>query len=243
MTTTSSAPATSTSTAAISCTGLSAGYGKVPVVRGLDLHVQPGEVVVLLGPNGAGKTTTVLTLAGELPPIAGTVELHGSSTTVPLHRRARAGMSLLTEERSVLMKMSVIDNLKIGKGGDVDRALAVFPELEPHLQRKAGLLSGGQQQMLALARALARRPKILLADELSLGLAPLAVERLFKAVRAAAETGLAVLLVEQHVSSVLEIADRGYLLVHGQVVLSGTTAELRSQWHKVESAYLSTPSA
>ncbi|MCW2614484.1 MAG: transporter related protein [Frankiales bacterium] len=233
---------TTTTEPAISCTGLSAGYGKTPVVRGLDLHVQPGEVVVLLGPNGAGKTTTVLTLAGELPVIEGSIALHGDATGAPLHRRAQRGLSLLTEERSVLMKMTVVDNLRLGKG-DVDRALAVFPELEPHLGRKAGLLSGGQQQMLALARALARRPRILLADELSLGLAPLAVERLFKAVRAAADTGLAVLLVEQHVSSVLEIADRGYLLVHGKVVLSGTTAELRSQWHEVESAYLAVPAA
>ena len=236
MSTVMDSPAT---TAALLCTGLSAGYAKVPVVRDLDLYVQPGEVVVLLGPNGSGKTTTVLTLAGELPPIAGTVALHGRATTAPLHRRAKQGMSLLTEERSVLMKMSVVDNLRLGKG-DVDRALAIFPELEPHLQRTAGLLSGGQQQMLALARALARQPRVLLADELSLGLAPLIVERLFQAVRAAADTGVAVLLVEQHVSSVLRIADRGYLLVHGEVVLSGTTAELRAQWHKVESAYLTT---
>jgi ABC-type branched-subunit amino acid transport system ATPase component len=229
--------ATTTLTPALSCEGLSAGYAGAPVVRDLDLHVQPGEVVVLLGPNGAGKTTTILTLAGELPPLSGTVSLHGRPTTAALHHRARAGLALLTEERSVLMKMSVVDNLRLGKG-DVGRALAVFPELEPHLQRRAGLLSGGQQQMLSLARALAREPRVLLADELSLGLAPLAVQRLFDAVRAAADTGVAVLLVEQHVSSVLRIADRGYLLVHGQVALEGTTAHLRENWHEVEGAYL-----
>jgi ABC-type branched-subunit amino acid transport system ATPase component len=226
-------------TAALAARGLDAGYGAQPVVRGLDLEVHPGEVVVLLGPNGSGKTTTVMTLAGELPPQRGTVELLGSPTTAPLHRRSRAGLSLLTEERSVLMSMSVADNLRLGKG-DVARALEVFPELAPHLGRRAGLLSGGQQQMLALARALARRPQVLLADELSLGLAPLAVQRLFAAVRAAADTGVAVLLVEQHVQSVLQIADRGVLLVHGEVVLQGTTDELRARWAEVESAYLTT---
>ncbi|MCW2607393.1 MAG: transporter related protein [Frankiales bacterium] len=226
-------------TPAIACRGLSAGYGAQPVVRDLDLEVHPGEVVVLLGPNGSGKTTTVMTLAGELSPLRGTVEMLGSATTAPLHRRARSGLSLLTEERSVLMSMSVADNLRLGKG-DVAAALAVFPELEPHLGRRAGLLSGGQQQMLALGRALARKPAVLLADELSLGLAPLAVQRLFTAVRAAADSGVAVLLVEQHVQSVLQIADRGVLLVHGDVVLQGTTAELRSRWSEVESAYLTT---
>ncbi|MCU1692804.1 MAG: transporter related protein [Frankiales bacterium] len=230
----STAPA---GTAVISCRGLCAGYGAQPVVRDLDLDVQAGEVLVLLGPNGSGKTTTIMTLAGELAPLSGTVELLGQRTSAPLHQRARAGLSLLTEERSVLMSMSVLDNLRLGKG-DVARALEVFPELEPHLARRAGLLSGGQQQMLALARALARQPKVLLADELSLGLAPLAVQRLFTAVRAAADTGVAVLLVEQHVSSVLGIADRGVLLVHGDVVLSGTTAELKARWSEVEAAYL-----
>ena len=152
------------------------------VVRGLDLRVEPGEVVALIGPNGAGKTTTLLTLSGELPPIAGEVRFNGEVTKAPLFKRARRGLGFVTEERSVFMRLSTADNLRLARVPRRD-ATALFPELEPLMGRRTGLLSGGEQQMLALARALARKPTMLLADELSLGLAPLVVQRLLRAVR------------------------------------------------------------
>ncbi|WP_018636312.1 ABC transporter ATP-binding protein [Parafrankia elaeagni] len=227
-------------TAAIEAVELCAGYDRQPVVKDLNLSVAPGEIVALLGPNGAGKTTTLLTLAGELPSIGGQTRLFGERASGPLHRRARRGLALITEERSVFMGMSVRDNLRIG-GGSVEGALEIFPELTDHLGRKAGLLSGGQQQMLTLGRALSRRPRVLLADELSLGLAPVIVDRLLDQVSGAAKDGLAVLLVEQHVSAVLGVADRGYVLVHGRVQLEGTSAELSADG-RLEQAYLASAS-
>jgi branched-chain amino acid transport system ATP-binding protein len=219
--------------------GVSSGYGPVAVVHDVDLTVSPGEVVALLGVNGAGKTTTVRTLAGELKPTAGQVWFRGKPTTAPLHRRARNGMRLLTEERSVFMGLSVADNLRLG-GQDRDRCLELFPELRLLLSRKAGLLSGGEQQMLTLARALAAEPVVLLADELSLGLAPLVFERLLVALRAAADRGTAVLLVEQHVRDALEVSDRAYLLSRGRIVLDGTGKELLDRVEEIESTYLTT---
>jgi len=222
----------------LECRGLDAGYGHLAVVRGLDLRVMPGEVVALLGPNGAGKTTTMLTFAGELPPLAGEVLIDGDATRRPLYRHARDGLALVTEERSVFMGLSTADNLRLG-GVSRDTAVAMFPELAPLMSRTAGLLSGGEQQMLTLARALGRSPKLLLADELSLGLAPLVVDRMLKAVRAAAfDRGVGVLLVEQHVKRALEIADRVLVMQRGRIVLSGTPAEIGGQIGDLESAYL-----
>ncbi|WP_261569728.1 ABC transporter ATP-binding protein [Frankia gtarii] len=217
---------------------LSVGYGPTPVVHDLNLVLRPGEVVALLGVNGAGKTTTVRALAGELRPLRGEVLFDGRRTTAPLHRRARGGLRYITEERSVFMELSVADNLRLG-GGDRERCLELFPELAPLLPRRAGLLSGGEQQMLTLARALAADPRVLLADELSLGLAPLVLERLLLAVRAAADRGGAVLLVEQHVRDALEVADRAYVLSHGRVVLEGEARELRGRIGEIERTYLS----
>jgi branched-chain amino acid transport system ATP-binding protein len=218
--------------------GLTAGYGKVEVVHGVDLLVRPGEVVALLGPNGAGKTTSLLTLSGDLPALGGEVSWLGRAKTSPLHVRARQGLGLVSEERSVFPQLTVRDNLKVS-GCDAEMALQLFPELRKRVKQKVGLLSGGEQQMLSLARILARHPKVLLADELSLGLAPLIVNRLFEAVRSAADAGLGVLLVEQHVSKALEYSDRVYVLRRGEIVLSGLASEL--DMPMVEMAYLSSP--
>ena len=219
--------------------GLSAGYAGQPVVHDLDLEVGPGEVVCLLGPNGAGKTTTMLALSGELPPLAGEVAFDGETTCAPLHKRARNGLAYVTEERSVFKGLSARDNLRCG-GVDVADALALFPELEKRLGVRGGLLSGGEQQMITLARALGRKPRLLLADELSLGLAPLVVDRLLQAVRAAAdEAGTGVLVVEQHARKALNYADRVLVMTRGRVRMSLTATEARSQLHDIESHYLS----
>jgi branched-chain amino acid transport system ATP-binding protein len=222
----------------IEAVGLSAGYGKLAVVHDVDLHVGAGEVVALLGANGAGKTTTLLTLAGELTPMEGEVRFLGEATRAPMHVRCRNGLGYVTEERSVIMDMSVADNLKLA-GVDRTDAFVHFPALEAILGRRAGLCSGGEQQMLSLARALGRSPKVLLADELSLGLAPIIVTNLLQAVRDAAdEKGVGVLLVEQHVRRALAVADRAYVMERGRIVLSGSAAEVAGQLDKIEAAYL-----
>jgi len=227
----------------IEARGLSAGYGKMAVVRELDLRVDAGEVVALIGPNGAGKTTTLLTLAGELTPLDGEVHFMGQLTSAPMHARCRNGLGYVTEERSVIMNMSVADNLKLA-AVPRDIAFGYFPALEGIVDRRAGLCSGGEQQMLSLARALGRNPKVLLADELSLGLAPIIVTNLLAAVRAAAdERGVGVLLVEQHVRQALEIADRVYVMERGRVSLTGRSDEVADQLDKVEAAYLPGTSA
>jgi ABC-type branched-subunit amino acid transport system ATPase component len=164
---------------ALQARDLHAGYRGVPCVRGVSIDVHPGEIVVILGPNGAGKTTTLLTLSGALPSLGGEVIWQGTPTKAGLHRRVHDGLGVVPEERSVTSRLSVRDNLRIGVG-PAERALELFPELRPLLRRRAGLLSGGEQRMLSTARALAAEPTVLLADELSLGLAPLIVARLMQ---------------------------------------------------------------
>lgn len=218
--------------------GLSLSYGSVPAVTSLELEVRSGEVVALMGANGAGKSTTLMGLAGLLKPSGGLTELMGASTSEPLHKRARRGVRYVSEERSIIRGLSVADNLKLGPG-PVDEAIALFPELEPLLSRPAGLLSGGEQQILTLARALAGDVRVLLADELSLGLAPLIVRRLLTAARRAAdERGVGVLLVEQHARLALTYADRAYVLHRGEVVLEGPAGELNHRLDEIQASYL-----
>jgi branched-chain amino acid transport system ATP-binding protein len=208
------------------------------VVRDVELRVDAGEVVALLGPNGAGKTTTLLTLAGELAPQAGEVRFLGAPTRAPMHVRCRNGLGFVTEERSVIMGMTVAENLKLARA-EPAVAFDHFPALELLKGRKAGLCSGGEQQMLSLARALGRGPKVLLADELSLGLAPIVVDHLLRVVRSVAdEQGVGVLLVEQHVSQALRTADRVYVMERGRIALEGTSDEIAGQVERIEAAYL-----
>jgi branched-chain amino acid transport system ATP-binding protein len=237
---------------------LSAGYRGVPVVRELNLEVRPGEVVALLGPNGAGKTTTLETIAGLNHPISGTVELSGEKVGgTPAYQLAGRGLALVPEGRALFPGLTVREHLRLaggrgapggrgGRGGRSRRAgtredelLEMLPELRKCLGRKAGLLSGGEQQMLAIGRALVTRPRLLLVDEMSLGLAPVIVERLIPILRRAAdELGSSVLFVEQHVALALEVADRAYVLTHGRIGLEGPAAELRERRELLAASYL-----
>ncbi len=208
---------------------LTSGYGDLAAVRDLSLTVRRGEIVALLGPNGAGKTTTLLTLIGELPLMSGTVRYQGHKVHGALHTRVQSGIAFVPEERSVFMGLSVMDNLKLG--GNPEGVLELFPELKSMLRRTAGLLSGGEQQMIAVGRALASNPTLMLIDELSLGLAPLAVERLLDAVQSTArKQRAAVVLVEQQVRRALEVSDRWCLMRRGTLAASGNSDDTAELW-------------
>lgn len=210
--------------AILSATGISAGYGDSVIVRDVNLEIGQGEVVALLGHNGVGKSTTLGTLAGCVKHRSGEIRLMGQPIPRHAHRRARRGVAFVTEERSVFMQLSVAENLRVGRA-DADFALDLFPELKKRWRVRAGDLSGGEQQMLTLGRALARRPKVLLADELSLGLAPQVVRRLLETVRrAATEDGIGVMLVEQHLTKALEYSDRVYMMQRGRIAHEGKSA-------------------
>ncbi|HEX4434855.1 MAG TPA: ATP-binding cassette domain-containing protein [Acidimicrobiales bacterium] len=219
---------------------LRSGYLDIEILHGIDLEVAAGEVVALFGPNGAGKTTLLLTVAGLLLPMDGQIVWDGDSTWVAPHKLARRGITFVPE-RGVLQQLTVEGNLQLGRGRPED-ALEIFPELVPLLRRRAGLLSGGEQQMLSVGRALASKPKVLLIDELSLGLAPIIVVRLLNAVRKAADTGIGVLLVEQQVERALSVADRGYVLNRGHITFAGSQADLRSHAETIAGEYLATSS-
>jgi branched-chain amino acid transport system ATP-binding protein len=219
--------------------GLAAGYGHVPAIEDIDLHVDQGEVVAILGANASGKSTTLMALAGLLDPMAGSVRWLGEVCRKPLHVRARQGMAYVLGDRGVITSLSTADNLRLGIGS-MERALDLFPELRPLLKRRAGLLSGGEQKILTLARALACDPKVVLADEFSLGLAPEVLHRLMDALGAAADRGTAVVLVEQQVVHALNFASRAYILSQGRIIMSGPTSDLLERIDEIETSYLLT---
>jgi branched-chain amino acid transport system ATP-binding protein len=222
---------------------LSAGYDNVPVVRGLSLTARAGEVVALMGANGAGKTTTLRAISGLVMTTSGTVKLEGADLAgVSPTARARAGIAHVPEGRGIFYGLTVGEHFRIGlrpTRQQLDEVLNYFPALNDLQTRRAGLLSGGEQQMLAIACALIQSPKLLLLDELSLGLAPVIVERLLPVVRdLATSRNVAVILVEQHVRLGLEIADRAYVLAHGDLTASGTAEELRNNSDRLVASYL-----
>ena len=228
---------------ALSLEMLVAGWGGVPAVRNLSLGVSPGEVVALLGPNGAGKSTTLLAIVGILKPLEGRILMMGEHLDgLAPHLVARRGLSLLTDDRSIFLQLTVAENLRIHrhrrsrvKQSDV---LGWFPALKPLLKRKAGLLSGGEQQMLALGCKLISDPKVLMIDEMSLGLAPIVVNRLLAFIRGIAdEANTAVLLVEQHVHAALSVSDRAYVMSHGELALTGAVEELVLRPEVLEASY------
>ncbi|MEE3849591.1 ATP-binding cassette domain-containing protein [Gordonia sp. LSe1-13] len=222
--------------------GLVAGRAKVPVVRDLDIDAPDGTVLAVLGPNGAGKSTLMLTLAGLLPRLGGEVAVDGNalSSGNPL-RANRSGVVLVPDNRALFTGLTVADNVSIARrrGGMSDADVQeLFPALEARWKGAAGSLSGGEQQMLAVARALVQKPSVLLIDELSMGLAPVIVESLLPMVRRIADTsGATVVLVEQHVRLALEVADDALVLVHGEVTLRGSARDLRRYPDRLRQAY------
>jgi branched-chain amino acid transport system ATP-binding protein len=222
---------------------LHAGYDSAPVVRNLTLSVAPGEIVALLGANGAGKTTTLRAVSGIVRPMQGSIAIDGRDTkSVSASQIARLGVAHVPEGRGIFYGLTVAEHFRLGPRGeklDPEAGYRYFPALTELKNRTAGLLSGGEQQMLAVARALLRRPRLLLLDELSLGLAPVIVERLLPVVREyASEEGCAVVLVEQHVGLALDVADRAYVLSHGKVALHRPAAELRGNHDLLLQSYL-----
>ena len=229
----------------LECCGLTSGYAGVPVIRRLDLHVNEGEVVALLGANGSGKTTTLLTLSGVLRPIEGSVKVLGQRVRGGAPDRvARRGLAFVPDNRALFYNLTAAENLRLGARGMRQaegraRVLEFFPQLESRMSVRAGLLSGGEQQMLAVARALIARPRALMVDELSLGLAPVLVKGLLPTIRKIAQDlGMAVLIVEQHVDLALATADRAYVLSHGDVAAQGSAAELAASREVLETSYM-----
>jgi len=220
-------------------------YGPIHILQGLTLEVQPGELVCLLGGNASGKSTTLKTILGIVQPRNGTVEFGGEDVTQrATAHRIRRGMAIVPENRRLFAPMTVLENLQMGAylhgGGtkeDFDRVYELFPLLHERRAQLAGTLSGGEQQMVAMGRALMAKPKLLLMDEPSMGLAPILVERSFQIIKQVHESGVAMLIVEQNANVSLSIADRGYVLSTGRLVLSGPAAELREN-EDLRKAYL-----
>jgi branched-chain amino acid transport system ATP-binding protein len=223
--------------------GLVTGYADLVVVRDLCLSVGESEIVAVLGANGSGKTTTLLTISGLLAPKRGEIWfLDRRIDGLPAHKVARLGVGHVTSDRALFPGLTTRENLELGsgKGGlGLDAVLEWFPALQWLLDRRVGLLSGGEQQMLALGRALIGRPRLLMVDEMSLGLAPVIVDQLLERIRElASQTGFSILLVEQHVPIALDLADRVYVLSRGRVTYEGPPSELREKPELIEAAYL-----
>jgi ABC-type branched-subunit amino acid transport system ATPase component len=235
----------SSATERLAVRGLSAGYGAASVIHALDLAVRTGEIVAVLGANGAGKSTLMRALAGLLRPISGTVQLEGAAIeALPAHAVARRGLVLVPEGRQVFPELTVVDNVRLGAytrrdvtDDEINAMVARFPSLERRRMSRAGLLSGGEQQMLAIARGLIARPKVLLLDEPSLGLAPALIGELYHVLAGLRDQGMTILLVDQMAALALAAADRGYVIESGRVVHSGAASELRHD-PALERAYL-----
>ena len=222
-------------------------YGGIQAVKGIDLDLWAGELVCLIGANGAGKTTTLNAIAGVLPIAGGSIMYQGDKlNAVPAHRRLRRGVALVPEGRGIFTRLTVEENLRMGaytrsdKAGieaDLERVYTMLPRVKERLHQVAGTLSGGEQQMVAIGRALLSRPKLLLLDEPSMGLAPLVVEKIFEVVQSVARDGVTILLVEQNANLALEFAQRGYVMESGKITLTGSGSELLAN-PKVREAYL-----
>ena len=236
----------STDTALLEVRDLQVAYGEIRALKGVSFRVDAGEIVALLGNNGAGKTTTLKTVSGLLVPRAGEIRLGGAPLTgVPPHEVVRRGITHVPEGRHVFNRLTVIENLEMGAytradpevAADMERVFVIFPRLKERRAQVAGTLSGGEQQMLAIGRALMARPRLLLLDEPSMGLAPVLVEQIFDTVQDINRQGVTILLVEQNAAMALSIAGRGYVLETGEIVLEGPAAEL-SENPEVRRAYL-----
>ena len=228
--------------AVLECQELDVGYGKLTVARDISFSLPPKRVLTILGPNGAGKTTLLMTLAGFLAPRAGSIVLHGQPVRGSSPRRMnQAGLVLVPDFRALFTELTPVQNLKLAapRGADLEPVLDLFPALVRRAKLRVADLSGGEQQMLAIARALVQSPKLLLIDEMSMGLAPVAVEGLMPVIRRVAdERGASVIMVEQHVQLALEVADDALVLVHGNVALAGSAESFRDDTSAVEAAYL-----
>jgi branched-chain amino acid transport system ATP-binding protein len=227
--------------------GIQTFYGKIQALKGIDMEVNPGEIVTLIGSNGAGKSTLMMTICGTPRSRAGSIHFDGKDITkTPVHKIAQLGISQSPEGRRIFPRMTVLENLQMGATvsdpkffeEDLARAFNMFPILEKRQGQRGGTLSGGEQQMLAIARALMSRPRLLLLDEPSLGLAPLIVKQIFEAIKELNRTeGLTVFLVEQNAFHALKLAHRGYVMVNGRITMSGTGKELLAR-PEVRAAYL-----
>jgi branched-chain amino acid transport system ATP-binding protein len=227
--------------------GLRAGYGDVPVLRGIDLSIEAGSITALIGANGAGKTTLLRAISGIIPADSGTIRYDSQDIVgMPAHEIVRAGLVQVPEGRRLFPEMTVHENLLVGSSSPVARpqreqnlamVLELFPRVRERKAQLAGTLSGGEQQMVAIARALMASPRLLLLDETSLGLAPIVVDEIFVAVRRLAEQGLTILVVEQNTALALEVADHGYVLEQGHFAIQGPASSLASD-PRVRQAYL-----
>lgn len=237
----------STTQAMLKIKGLQVNYGGIQAVKGIDLEVAQGELVTLIGANGAGKTTTMKAITGLKPYTIGDIEYMGESIKgVPPHLLLKKGLAMVPEGRGIFARMSIIENMQMGAylrtdtdgiKSDVDRMFGFFPRLKERATQYAGTLSGGEQQMLAMARAIISRPKLLLLDEPSMGLSPIMVEKIFEVVRAISAEGMTVLLVEQNARLALQAANRGYVMDSGLVTMSGDAKQMLDD-PKVRAAYL-----